>query len=73
MSPNISCHQNYYKYVNEHDFGPRDQEYMVTDPIDEYINDGKTMRIATTKGEYLDGGSVEGWLHANNVVCSDKK
>ena len=58
------------KYVNEHDFGPKDQEYMVTDPIDEYIKDGGVMKVATTKGEYLDGGSVEGWLHANNVVCS---
>ncbi len=71
MSPELL--QRVVKYVNEHDFGPRDQEYMVTDPIDEYINDGKTMRIATTKGEYLDGGSVEGWLHANNVVCSSQK
>ena len=57
------------KYVNDNDFGPLDQEYMVTDPIDEYIKEGGIMRIATTKGEYLDGGSVEGWLHANNVVC----
>ena len=71
MSPELL--QRVVKYVNEHDFGPRDQEYMVTDPIDKYINDGKTMRIATTKGEYLDGGSVEGWLHANNVVCSSQK
>ncbi|MBR6505838.1 hypothetical protein IKT18_03330 [Candidatus Saccharibacteria bacterium] len=57
------------KYVNENDFGPLDQEYMVTDPIDEYIREGGKMKIATTKGDYLDGGSVEGWLHANNVVC----
>ena len=57
------------KYVDEHDFGPMDQEYMVTDPIDEYIKDGGVMRVAPTRGEYLDGGSVEGWLHANNVVC----
>lgn len=57
------------KYVDEHDFGPLDQEYMITDPIDDYIKNGGVMRIATTKGEYLDGGSVEGWLHANNVVC----
>ena len=57
------------KYVNENDFGPTDQEYMVTDPIDEYIKDGGVMRVAPTTGEYLDGGSVEGWLHANNVVC----
>ena len=60
------------KYVNENDFGPKDQEYMVTDPIDAYIKDGGVMRIATTTGEYLDGGSVEGWLHANNVVCGNK-
>jgi UTP--glucose-1-phosphate uridylyltransferase len=57
------------KYVAENDFGPKDQEYMVTDPIDEYIKDGGVMRVAPTSGEYLDGGSVEGWLHANNVVC----
>lgn len=57
------------KYVNEHDFGPKDQEYVVTDPIDSYIKKGGVMRVATTDGEYLDGGSVEGWLHANNVVC----
>ena len=67
MSPELL--QRIVKYVNEHDFGPKDQEYMVTDPIDDYIKDGGTMRITTTKGEYLDGGSVEGWLHANNVVC----
>ena len=60
------------KYVDEHNFGPKDQEYLITDPIDEFIKDGGTMRIATTTGEYLDGGSVEGWLHANNVVCGSK-
>lgn len=57
------------EYVNEHDFGPLDQEYMITDPIDEYIKAGGIMKVAPTSGEYLDGGSVEGWLHANNVVC----
>lgn len=57
------------KYVDEHDFGPKDQEYMVTDPIDDYIREGGVIRVAPTTGEYLDGGSVEGWLHANNVVC----
>ena len=55
-------------YVKAHDFGPLDQEYLVTDPIDEYIKEGGVMRVAPTTGEYLDGGSVEGWVHANNVV-----
>ena len=55
-------------YVKSHDFGPLDQAYLVTDPIDEYIKEGGIMRVAPTTGEYLDGGSVEGWVHANNVV-----
>ncbi len=67
MAPKLL--QRIVEYVNSHDFGPKDQEYMVTDPIDEYIKDGGVMRVAPTTGEYLDGGSVEGWLHANNVVC----
>lgn len=61
--------QRIVKYVDEHDFGPTDQEYLITDPIDDYIKNGGTVKVATTKGEFLDGGSVEGWLHANNVVC----
>ncbi len=56
-------------YVKSHDFGPKDQEYVVTDPIDSYIKKGGVMRVVRAEGEYLDGGSVEGWLHANNVVC----
>ena len=67
MAPDLL--ERIVKYVNENDFGPLDQEYMVTDPIDEYIKAGGIMKVAPTSGEYLDGGSVEGWLHANNVVC----
>ena len=57
------------EYVKNNNFGPTDQEYMVTDPIDDYIKSGGIIKVAPTSGEYLDGGSVEGWLHANNVVC----
>ena len=67
MSPALL--QEIVKYTKENDFGPRDQEYFVTDPIATYLKQGGIMRIAPTTGEYLDGGSVEGWLHANNVVC----
>ena len=59
-------------YVHENDFGPTDQEYMITDPIASYIAKGGTMRVATTDGEYLDGGTVEGWIHANNIVAGTK-
>ena len=67
MSPELL--KKIVKYVSEHDFGPLDQEYMVTDPIDDFIKNGGIIKVAPTNGEYLDGGSVEGWLHANNVVC----
>ena len=68
MSPELL--RTIVTYVKKHDFGPKDQEYLITDPIYEYIKNGGIMRIAPTSGEYLDGGSVEGWLHANNVVCN---
>lgn len=71
MSPALL--QEVVKYVHEHDFGPKDQEYVVTDPIETYINNGGVMRVASTPGEYLDCGYVEGWIHANNVVCGDTK
>ena len=67
MSPELL--QTIVNYVDTHNFGPLDQEYLVTDPIDEFIKNGGIMRVAPTSGQYLDGGSVEGWLHANNVVC----
>ena len=59
-------------YVHAHDFGPMDQEYMITDPFASYIEKGGIMRVARTTGEYLDGGTLEGWIHANNVVCGEK-
>lgn len=61
------------EYVKTHDFGPNDQEYMITDPFAFFIEKGGTIRVARTSGEYLDGGTVEGWLHANNVVLGDLK
>ena len=71
MAPDLL--QRIVKYVHENEFGPKDQEYLVTDPIDDYIKDGGIVRVAPAMGEYLDGGSVEGWLHANEVVCKEHK
>ena len=69
MTPELL--QKTVEYVNSHDFGPSDQEYMITDVFDDFVKHGGIMRVAPTNGEYLDGGSVEGWLHANNVVCGE--
>lgn len=70
MSPKLI--QEMVEYVNTHDFGPLDQEYMATDPLATFVEKGGIVRVAPTTGEYLDGGSIEGWIHANNVVCGNK-
>ncbi len=70
MSPKLI--QEMVEYVNSHDFGPKDQEYMATDPLATFVEKGGIVRVAPTTGEYLDGGSLEGWVHANDVVCKGK-
>ncbi|MBR3164335.1 hypothetical protein IKF15_03500 [Candidatus Saccharibacteria bacterium] len=67
MSPRLL--QRIVEYCHTHDFGPQDQEFLITDPIIEHIKAGEKMHVLPIQGEYLDGGSLEGWLHANNVVC----
>lgn len=70
LSPSLL--QDVVKYVHSHDFGVGDQEYMLTDPIAEHVKKGGIIRVAPNTGTYLDGGSVEGWVHANNVVCGNQ-
>lgn len=70
MTPDLL--QEIVAYVCMHDFDHKGPEYLITDPIETYIKKGGVMRIAHTEGDYLDGGSIDGWLHANNVVCGQK-
>jgi len=46
-------------------------EYMVTEPINQYVIGGGSVRVIPAVGRYLDGGTVEGWLHANRVVLGE--
>lgn len=46
-------------------------EYYITEPINQYVNGGGIVKSVTAKGQYLDGGSLEGWLYANNVVAGN--
>lgn len=46
-------------------------EYEITDVINNYVTNGGQVKVVEAQGEYLDGGSVEGWLHANQVVLAD--
>ncbi len=47
-------------------------EFEITDPINAYVASGKSLLVGEAKGDYLDAGSPDGWLHANNVVAGDK-
>lgn len=51
----------------------RTEEYYITDPINAYVAAGGIVTVVPAEGQYLDGGSVEGWLHANNVVVGSSK
>ena len=66
MSPQLL--QRVVDYYHNNDFGPKDQEYLITDPIITHIKENGKIRVLPILGQYLDGGSVEGWLHANRVV-----
>lgn len=68
---------NVSKYVLNHDLltaiaryadVPLSGEYYITEPINQYVLGGGSVKVVQAHGRYLDGGSVEGWLHANNVV-----
>lgn len=43
-------------------------EYQVIAALNKYVAAGNALPVIPIKGAYLDGGTLEGWLHANNVV-----
>lgn len=47
---------------------PARGEFEVTDAINAYVANGKKIVIGTIKGEYMECGSVEGWLRANQII-----
>lgn len=48
---------------------PKRGEYEVTDAINAYVASGKKIIVGRTSGEYLDCGTPEAWLRANNIVA----
>ena len=43
-------------------------EYQLPDAINDFVSQGGVVKVVPAQGQYLDGGSVEGWLQANNTV-----
>jgi UTP--glucose-1-phosphate uridylyltransferase len=55
-------------YVARNDFSPLEQEYMITDPILDFVKKGNKVRVVAAESEWLDGGSLDGWYKANKTV-----
>ena len=52
---------------------PTNGEYYITEALNIYVEQlKKPIAVSVTKGEYLDCGTVEGWLHANQYMASQK-
>ncbi|HEY1085127.1 MAG TPA: sugar phosphate nucleotidyltransferase [Candidatus Saccharimonadales bacterium] len=47
---------------------PQRGEFEVTDAINAYTESGKKIAVGTIEGEYMECGSVEGWIRANNAI-----
>lgn len=57
-----------FEYAQKDIDRPREGEYYITDVVTEFARAGNDVAVVKTKGEYLDGGTTEGWLHANNRI-----
>jgi dTDP-glucose pyrophosphorylase len=58
--------------INIHFFGhPKRGEFEVTDAINAYVASGQKIAVGTVTGDYMECGSVAGWLRANQIVCAD--
>ena len=60
--------ETFTKYVKQNE---QHGEYLITDIINNFVTEGNTMKVVPAIGQYLDGGTLEGWLHANDVVGKD--
>ena len=48
-------------------------EYYITDPLNAYVADGNQMHVVPVRGTYLDSGTVENWLYANNFIAEHQR
>lgn len=60
--------QSVIKYLNKYLSNKSNQEFKITDVINIAIEDGNSVLVATTDGQYLDGGNLASWLFANNYI-----
>jgi len=60
------------KLIEEHaDIDDIDGEYYITDPINTYVSNGGKLKVIPAEGQYIDSGTAQGWLKANQIVIGD--
>jgi UTP--glucose-1-phosphate uridylyltransferase len=48
-------------------------EYMITEPINKWVQAGGKLRVHESVGKYFDGGNPEGWLYANTYIAEHNR
>lgn len=61
--------KGFFTYLDAYMQTARAGEYYLTDVLNNYVADGKIVAVLPARGEYLDSGTVENWLKANEVVA----
>lgn len=70
---NSSCFvmgRDIFPFLEENMNTEREGEYMITDVINAYTAAGNHMAVVRAEGEFLDCGTTEGWLHANQRLIA---
>lgn len=60
----------FMSYVDADMQRPHEGEYMITDAINQYVADGHRLLVRRSDAAYLDCGTVEGWVEANQYLLN---
>ncbi len=50
-----------------------EKEYQIIVPINRYVQAGGVVEVSSHQGYYCDGGTLEGWIEANNLLYKLQK
>ena len=59
---------SFFDYIEQNVQRTVKGEYYITDSLNDYVADGHKLYVVPAKGAYLDSGTVDSWLAANNFV-----
>lgn len=62
---------DFMRYVDADMDRERDGEYMITDAINQYVADHHSLLVRRSDAEFLDCGTVAGWVSANQYLLGN--